>query len=381
MPSASSPVVHWGILGAANIARKNWKAIRNSRNGVVVAVASRDLKRGQRFIDECQAQAAFSPCPRALGSYEDLLNCKEVDAVYIPLPTGIRGPWVKRAAEAGKHVLCEKPCATRVGELTEILETCRRNRVQFMDGVMFMHSRRLERMRQVLDKGQAVGRIRRITSTFSFRASEGFFDSNIRANSELEPYGCLGDLGWYCIRFALWVMNGKLPETVTGRTLSQFKHRESDLSVPTAFSGELFFEDEVSSSFYCSFLTATEQWAGVSGERGYLRVPDFALPFSGSQLAFETENTAFRVRGCDFEMRPRARHWKVNERSHSGPTAQESRLFRHFGELVLAGKPDPFWPDMSLKTQMVMQACGESALAQGSPVRPQRSGLGRTAGA
>ena len=97
------PLLRWGILGAANIARKNWKAIWNSKNGCVTAVASRDLQRSQSFINECQAQAPFRPAPRALGSYEELLAAPDVDAVYIPLPTGIRGHWVKRAAEAGKH--------------------------------------------------------------------------------------------------------------------------------------------------------------------------------------------------------------------------------------------------------------------------------------
>ncbi len=371
----SSHLLRWGILGAANIARKNWKAIRFSGNGVVTAVASRDIKNSQRFIDACQAEVAFKPRPRAFGSYDELLASEEVDAVYIPLPTGLRGAWVKRAAEAGKHLLCEKPCATSVDELTEMLEACRQNRVQFMDGVMFMHSRRLERIRKVLEDGQTVGRVRRIGTTFAFRASKEFFDSNIRARSELEPYGCLGDLGWYCIRFALWVMHWKLPQKVTGQRLSEFKHPRSDLPVPTGFSGELFFEDGVSSSFYCSFLSAIEQWASVSGERGYLRVPDFVLPFSGNQLAFETGNTALQVRGCDFEMRPQGRQWQVSESSHSDPTAQESRLFREFGASVLAGKLDPLWPEVSLKTQMVMEACSQSALAQGRPVNLQMSAL------
>ncbi|MGA2747961.1 MAG: Gfo/Idh/MocA family oxidoreductase [Verrucomicrobiota bacterium] len=364
----NTPLLRWGILGAANIARKNWKAIWNSKNGVVTAVASRDAKRSQRFINECQAQAAFNPAPRALGSYEELLASKEVDAVYVPLPTGIRAAWVKRAAEAGKHVVCEKPCATSLAELTEMLETCRRHRVQFMDGVMFMHSRRLERIREMLDNDRSVGRIRRITSVFTFRASEAFFDSNIRARSELEPHGCLGDLGWYCIRFALWVMNWKPPERVTGQALREFKHPGSGLPVPTEFSGELFFEGGVSSSFYCSFLSATEQWAIVSGERGHLRVPDFVQPFAGNQLAFETGSPVLKVQGCDFEMQPHTRRWEVKERSHSDTTAQESRLFRHFAEQVQTGKLDPLWPKMALQTQLVMQACRESSLAQGRPV-------------
>ena len=364
----AKPLMRWGILGAANIARKNWKAIWNSRNGRVSAVASRDLQRGRRFIEECQAQAPFEPAPLALDRYEDLLALPEVDAVYLPLPTGIRGPWVKRAAEAGKHVVCEKPCAASLAELKEMLAACRANHVQFMDGVMFMHSRRLERIRQVLDDGQTVGPIRRITSAFTFRAEQEFFAANIRARGELEPFGCLGDLGWYCIRFALWAARWKLPERVTGQCLSDFKHPASLSTVPTEFSGELFFADGITSSFYCSFLTENEQWANVSGTRGHLQVPDFVLPFSGAQLAFETGNPVFDVRGCDFEMQPHRRRWLVRERSHSDPTAQESRLFSHFAQQVQSGELNPLWPEMALKTQQVMQACLESARAHGRPV-------------
>jgi predicted dehydrogenase len=361
-------LLRWGILGTANIARKNWKAIRNSGNGRISAVASRDLRRSRRFIEECQAQAAFELTPRALGNYEDLLNAQDVDAVYVPLPTGMRGQWVKRAAEAGKHVVCEKPCAASVLELREMLEACRRNRVQFMDGVMFMHSRRLERIREVLDDGQTLGRVRRIISAFTFRAPESFFDSNIRARSDLEPYGCLGDLGWYCIRVALWTMNWKLPKIVTGHVLSEFKHSGSQAPVPIEFSAELLFEGGVSSSFYCSFLTETEQWVILSGERGHLRMADFVLPFSGTQIGFETGNPVFETRGCDFEMRPHTRRWDVNECSHSDATAQESRLFGHFAKQVQSGTLNQLWPEIALKTQMVMQACSESSLAHGRPV-------------
>lgn len=362
------PLLRWGILGAANIARKNWKAIWNSGNGRVSAVASRDLKRAKRFIKECQAQAPFQPGPRALGSYEALLADPELDAVYIPLPTGIRGRWVKQAAEAGKHIVCEKPCATSVTELAELLEICRRHKVQFMDGVMFTHGRRLARMREVLEDGRTIGSLKRITSAFSFRAEDEFFEANIRAHSELEPYGCLGDLGWYCIRFALWAQNWKLPQRVTGQLLSEFKHRGSKSAVPTEFSAELFFADGVTSGFYSSFLTENEQWAMVSGTRGYLWVPDFVLPFSGAQTGFETGNSEFEVKGCDFEMRPHRRRWTVREHSHSHPTAQESRLFRNFARQVRTGQLNPLWPEMALKTQQVMQACLESALQKGRPV-------------
>src|SRR5205814_1091385 len=146
--------------------------------------------------------------PLPCGSYEELVERPDIDAVYIPLPTGIRKEWVLRAAAAGKHVLCEKPCGVTTADVRAMLDACHKHRVQFMDGVMFMHSRRLEMLRQTLDDRQSIGTVRRIASLFSFKASDDFLAGNIRVNSQLEPLGCLGDLGWYNLRFTLWVLNG-----------------------------------------------------------------------------------------------------------------------------------------------------------------------------
>jgi predicted dehydrogenase len=169
-------------------------------------------------------------------------------------------------------------------------------------------------------------------------------------------------------------MNWKVPQRVTGRILSEFKHASSKLPVPTEFSAELLYPGGVTSSFYCSFITGDEQWVNVSGARGYLRVPDFVLPFTGNQIAFQTGNPVFDVQGCDFEMQPHCRRWVVKERSHSHPTAQESRLFRHFAEQVKTGTLNPLWPEMALKTQQVMQACRESSRRQGRPVEVDQVG-------
>jgi predicted dehydrogenase len=98
-----------------------------------------------------------------------------VDAVYVPLPTGLRKEWVVRAAKAGKHVVCEKPCAVNAVILEEMLSACRKNNVQFMDGVMFMHSQRLARVRETLDDGASVGQIKRIVVAIQFSRLGGFF--------------------------------------------------------------------------------------------------------------------------------------------------------------------------------------------------------------
>ncbi|MEO8426898.1 MAG: Gfo/Idh/MocA family oxidoreductase [Verrucomicrobiota bacterium] len=360
--------LRWGILSTAQIARKNWKAIRNTGNSTIVAVASRDVERSRRFIAGCQADVPLETTPRALGSYEELLASKDVDAVYIPLPTGLRKEWVLRAAEAGKHIVCEKPCATSVADLREMLDACRRHRVQFMDGVMFMHSRRLNCLREVLDDGTSVGETKRITSAFSFPADEKFFTDNIRASSTLEPFGCLGDLGWYCIRFALWVRNEQLPRCVTGRILSEVHGTNSPASVPAEFSGELLFDNGVSSGFYSSFLTCNEQWATISGTKGYLRVSDFVVPFFGNESSFQVNNVVHNVNVCDHNMESHWRRFAIPEYSNSHATAQETNLFRNFADQVSSGKVNETLPEIALKTQQVMNACFESARADGRPV-------------
>jgi predicted dehydrogenase len=349
--------IRWGILGTANIARKNWKAIQLTGNSTVTAVASRDLERSRGFIAECQAQAPMENKPQAFGSYEELLASDKVDAVYIPLPTGLRKEWVLRAASAGKHVLSEKPCAASVADLREMIDACTKHRVQFMDGVMFMHSRRLPRLREILDDGKSVGEIRRITSAFSFGAPPEFFSSNIRANSKLEPYGCLGDLGWYCIRFALWVMNWEMPEEVSGRILSSSGTGDGQDRVPTEFSGELFFKSGVSSSFYCSFITENQEWANISGTRGFVEMDDFVLPFAGNELELRIRKNEFSKTGCDFRMQSHSQRIAIAEHGNSHPTAQESNMFRNFADQVQSGQLNEHWPETALKTQEVMCRC------------------------
>jgi predicted dehydrogenase len=367
----SDRLCRWGFMSTAAIGKKNWQAVRKSGNSTLAAVASRDRGKAEQFIAECQSQVPFAPPPQAIGSYEELLACDQIDAVYIPLPTGIRKPWVIRAAEAGKHVLCEKPCGSP-DEVREMTAACERNGVQFMDGVMFMHCSRLGRLRDVLDDGRSVGQIKRIASQFSFLAPEGFMTDNIRVNSALEPLGCLGDLGWYNIRFTLWTMQWQMPHRVTGRILSEVAGPGSPQPVPVEFSGELFFAGGVSASFYCAFVNHNQEWVNISGTEGYIFVHDFVLPFFGSEAAFYLTQAETNIDGCDFGMEEHTRRFEVREYGSSGKNSQETNMIRTFADLVLSGRRDPFWPRVTLQTQTVLDACLRSARSGSQPVELPR---------
>ena len=350
--------LRWGILGTAGIARKNWAAIQQTENCIVTAVASREVSRAQNFINECQAAAPFAQPPLALGSYEALLESPQVDAVYIPLPTGLRAEWVIRAAQAGKHVLCEKPGGTSAAELERMLAACRQHNVQFMDGVMFMHNPRLAAIRKVLDDGTSVGQIRRFMAIFSFLAHPDFAQKNIRSNRDLEPAGCLGDLGWYCLRFALWAMHWQAPCKVSGRILTERNGGPDGVSGPLEFSGELLFADGVSAGFYCSFTAPDQRWVNVTGARGSLRMDDFIHPFNPQTLTYQLNDT----------MVPVPVPHLVSPAGQVLVQKQDVNMFRNFANQVRSGSLNAEWPQWTLRTQLVQDACLQSARNHGIAV-------------
>lgn len=370
----SKQLCRWGIIGTAQIARKNWQAIQNSGNGRLVAVASRSVERAERYIEENQRQVPYDPRPRACGSYEELIEAEDIDAVYIPLPTGIRKEVALRAAAAGKHVLCEKPCGVDAGEVAEIIAACEAARdgrgVQFMDGVMFMHSDRLPALRKELDEGTAIGELKRIATQFSFMAPDDFLKENIRVHSGLEPLGSLGDLGWYCIRIILWTKRYEMPTKLRATMIRESGRPDSPDSVPISLSAEIEFADGVTGSFYCSFETEHQQWLNLSGTRGHITMNDFVLPFYGAEVGFEIEQAHFETDVCQFRMERHSRRVAVREYDSNHPTSQETKLFRTFGERVLSGEIDPQWPRITLQTQQVLDACLRSARAGGQPVDP-----------
>jgi predicted dehydrogenase len=363
-------VCRWGFLSTAGIGRKNWKAIHRAPNAMVAAVASRDFSKAQTFIAENQSTTPFTTPPRAYGDYKSLIIAPDIDAIYVPLPTALRKTWVIAAAEAGKHVLCEKPCASNLEDLRAMVDACQANNVQFMDGVMFMHSRRLPAIKTVLEDRDRIGTLRRIGVQFSFCGPDAFFQSDIRTHSQMEPQGCLGDLGWYCIRMILWAMNGKLPSQVSARILTEGKQPASPANVPLEFSAELLFEENISASFYCSFITEHQQFVRFCGSKGYVQLDDFVLPYLGSELNFDIANHTFQVLGCDFNMERHVERRAVREYPNSWPNSQETNMIRTFSDAVLTKSPDAQWPKWSLATQSVLDACLESARS-GKATQPQ----------
>ena len=197
------PAVRWGVLGAANIAvAKVIPAMMRSTRSRVVAIASRDQSKAA-------AAAKTLGIPRAHGSYEALLADPEVDAVYNPLPNHLHVPWSIRAAQAGKHVLCEKPIALSAAQAEELRTA--RDRTGVLIGEAFMvraHPQWLE-ARRLVESG-SIGPLRLVSGHFSYYRRD---PHDIRSRPEFGG-GALMDIGCYPITISRWMFAAEPIEVI-----------------------------------------------------------------------------------------------------------------------------------------------------------------------
>jgi predicted dehydrogenase len=204
LQKAMKPKVKWGVLGVAEIAtRKVIPAMQRGQCSEIVAIASRDLERAK-------SAAAKLRIPRAYGSYEDLLADPDIEAIYNPLPNHLHVPWSIKAAEAGKHVLCEKPVSLTAEEATGLLEA--RNRTGRKIGEAFM-VRTHPQWRKVLEL-IAAGRIGTVRSVIGYFSYFNRDPKNIRNIHEYGG-GALMDIGCYLIYISRLVFEAE-PSRVCG---------------------------------------------------------------------------------------------------------------------------------------------------------------------
>ena len=319
--------VKWGVMSTAGIASKVAGAIKRAGNAELVAVASRSM-------DRADAWAKEHGVDRSYGNYEALLADPDIEAVYIPLPPSMHAEWAIKAAEAGKHVLSEKPLTVDVAEAVAVVDACESNGVQLMDGVMWVHHDWTEKARAILKAGE-LGDLRRVTASFTFYWGSEIPVDNIRAQKEMGG-GALGDLGYYCIRAILWAFE-EVPRAVYARA------RYAN-GVDIEVSGMLYFSQDRIASFDCGFTIDVRISLELAGTKGSLRVDPFVLPPS------EEESTILV-----------AKQDGVYEQRPVGPCVQEVNMIERFSGIVESGNLVSTWPNAALDTVRVCCALAESA--------------------
>ena len=249
--------IKWGVLGTANIAKGcTIPGMRLAENCELHAIAGRNLEKAEQF------RQAFG-FEKAYGSYEALLADPAVEAVYIPLPNTLHYKWVIKAAQAGKHILCEKPLAPSAKEAAEMQAAARENNVLLMEAFAYLHSPLVAAIKTELAQG-TIGEVRYLENAF---VTSDYDLSNIRMRRETLG-GSVYDLGCYCVSQAVWLLGE--PDGVSA--VADF----SEQGVDRLATGLLRYGSGARAAFTCGMVLLTDQdkrldRLQIHGTKGVLR--------------------------------------------------------------------------------------------------------------
>ncbi|KAK7194284.1 oxidoreductase-like protein [Novymonas esmeraldas] len=363
----STPSIRVGLLGAANIAWRAWAGVH--ANGMsVTRVGCRDAERGRDFVkrvsDTLKLDSAATP---TVCSYEELVSAADVDVIYIAIPVTARDHWVRECIKHKKHVVGEKPPATDAEELRSWIEALDAQQLLYMDGTMLSHGKRVKEVCAAVRR--LGGPVKHIFANFTLGGDDAFLETDIRTNPALEPHGALGDLGWYCIRYTLHLMDFQMPTEVTGRILKQ-----NDKGAIISFMGDMRFEvdGEVAlASFFVSFETAFEQTLHVATTEGTLQIDDLCLPITtrAETQYYEVHNSSYDNVCESHNLHTATKHVVAGDTPNSQRTelwGDVARLLHATGEgdarqLKAEEEGARYWATLAWKTQAVMDKMLESA--------------------
>lgn len=275
--TAQNTPLRWGVLGYARIARENLiPAIQRTPNSVFHAIASRE----EAKLAECRARFKVAKTCRG---YDELLHDPEVDAVYIPLPNALHCEWTIKAAERGKHVLCEKPIALNAAECRRMIAACAANRVTLMEAFMYRYTDRTRKVLSVLQSG-VLGEIKFVSSTFRFLLAN---PASIKLKPELGG-GALYDVGCYPVNFTGMVADeiarsqsgnpngpGTLPESISVECV-----RVNGIDMIA--SALMKYPSGLMASLNCGFNAQKRIFSEIVGTKGVLEIPDTFLDNAGT---------------------------------------------------------------------------------------------------
>lgn len=260
--------LRWGILSTGNIARQFATGVAKAHRCVTVAVGSRDRTTADSFAKTHHVERAF-------GSYRELIECSEVDAIYNALPNSMHHEWTLAALAAGKHVLCEKPLASNAIQAREMFDAAERSGRMLVEAFMYRsHPQTLAALDAV--RSGAIGQLQLIRTSFCYRTRR--IEGNIRFNPELAG-GALMDIGCYCIDFSrLFAGAEPVKLDVTGHL--------HESGVDDLAAGTMTFSNDVIASFACGMTLQADNTAYLCGTDGYLEIPvPWKPPLEGAGFA------------------------------------------------------------------------------------------------
>jgi len=312
--------IRWGVISVSTHYHLRCSAgLKNARGLEMTAIASRDLGRAQQAAAEYGMKNAY-------GSYNELLADSGIDAVYIPLPNHMHLEWIKKAADAGKHILCEKPMGLSAAEVEEAIDYTRKKGVLLMEAFMYRLHPQWVRARELVSIGE-FGAVTSVQSHFFYNNRD---PKNIRNQLDAGG-GAIRDIGCYAVSSARFLL-GREPKRVV--SLLDF---DPAFKTDRLGSAILDFGD-----VQATFIVGTQSWShqkvNVFGSGGTMRVelPFNAYPDVPLSLTLETG---------------------IGHRTvEAGPADQYQIEFEVFSDAVRGDRDLPIPPEDAVANQRVLDA-------------------------
>ena len=312
--------IRWGVLGTANIFKKKLlPAMKESELVEIYAVASRSAEKAEETAREHKIPIWF-------GSYEELLADDTIEAVYIPLPNHLHAEWSKKAANAGKQVLCEKPFAMNAKEGEEAIDTIHSRGVLFMEAFMYRFHPQWAKAKELIQQGE-IGDIRTVHSMFSYNLPD---PKNIRNIKEWGGGGLM-DIGCYCVSAARYLI-GREPKRVMASI-----QRDPEFGTDMLTSAVLDF-DGIHAAFTVSTRAQDFQHVSVLGSNGAIDIERPFQPYKDSSAGITLDS------GPD--------HRRIEVGTHD----QYQLMLEAFSRAIRNGDTAPRSPEDAINNQRVLDA-------------------------
>ena len=296
---------------------------RSATNAELAAIASRDAAKAKKA-------AAAAGIAKTYGRYEDLLADPEIDAVYLPLPNALHAEWTKKAADAGKHVLCEKPLAPTAKEAADLVDYCRSKGVRLMDGFMWPHHARTARIR-------ANHRLRRHRRSHLRQRCIHFL-----TRSHDAQYSAPAEHGRRQPARRRLLSRDGIRWALNAEPIRVYATAKLRNDVDLSMKGILFFADGRTAMFDCGFTLPLRQWFEIVGTEGVIYLPDMWLPDARGKIYIQHGEQAIE----DFDV---------------GGRDQIACMIEEFGRAIQEQRDPKPSADEGVKTLKVLDALAKSA--------------------
>ena len=314
--------IRYGLLGASQIARGvHIDGIRASANSELLGIASRRAAKAAEWAKDLAI-------PKAYASYEEMLADREIDAVLVSLPMSAHCEWIVKAADAGKHVLCEKPMALSNEEMDQIMAAAERNGVTIMEAFSHRFPDHLPHVKKLIQSG-AIGDIRIVKSEVIYTTAD--WENDTRAQAELG--GCVTvEAGCYCANTILYFMEDD-PIHVHGLSVQR-----EEGGIDTSFTGIMRFPSGRLAIMSTSMETCFRASAEIIGTEGRIEIPTL---FHGFEIKVIRQDS------------PEEQTIKF---ANASPRGRFTRQIEQFSKCLLDKAPAPISLEESRRTtKLLMQ--------------------------